>query len=217
MAPREYYHHCLQQLLPEATSHWPEIARAYTGRAYHNLAHLEEMLGHFFAQQPSSAPVRQAQGPPAAAPSKEALFGLALIYHDVVYTAGRSDNEARSADLLEKHLLAAGGRPEDADYCRRLIMATRKHVTDADDDSRQALLVDLDLAVLARPASDYAEYVRNIRQEFRLFPNFLYRRGRRKALEHFLAQENIYNTATLRDQWEATARQNLRKEIAGLQ
>lgn len=204
MNSEDFYHDSLLLLLPGAPSSWPAIAADYSGRAYHNLDHLREMIGHLHASSTGIAP--------AAAP----LFGLALIYHDVVYRAGRSDNEARSADRLVADLQPHGLSAADANYCRRLVMATKHHVPSASDKGDEALLIDLDLAVLARPANGYDEYAAAVRQEFSLFPGFLYRRGRKKALRHFLDQPAIYRTPHFRSLWEERARENMERELAGL-
>lgn len=202
--PAQYYERCLRELAPEAPSAWPGIAAAYSGRAYHNLDHLKEMLGHLQAIPPKLAP--------AAAP----LFGMALIYHDIVYQAGRKDNEAKSADQLETALLALGRDKAEADYCRRLIMATKNHQASKVNGEAEAWLIDYDLAVLAREPNGYDRYVAGIRTEFRRYPNFLYRPGRRKALKHFLEREWIYQTSAFRERYETIARENIQRELRGL-
>lgn len=201
MSPADYYHNCLYRLAPEATSEWQVIEAAYAGRAYHNLRHLEEMLGHFFALPTGLAP--------AAAP----LFGIALIYHDLIYSAGRKDNEAKSAALATTALEKIGADSQQRQYCHSLIMATKTHVATSEDE---ALLVDLDLAVLARPADEYDVYARAVRKEFSLFPGFLYRPGRKKALLHFLEKSRIYQTDYFHLRFEEAARANLAREISTL-
>jgi predicted metal-dependent HD superfamily phosphohydrolase len=196
-----YYEDCLASINPDAGSAWPAIARAYVGRAYHNLDHLTEMLSHYRSIAPDLAP---------AAPP---IFGIALIYHDVVYRAGRADNEARSADMAVEALQAAGVDTAGQNYCRSLIMATKFHLPKNDDEG---LLVDLDLAVLARSAKGYDAYTEAIRKEFSLFPGFLYRPGRKKALQHFLEQPNIYYHSFFRERWESPARENILREITRL-
>lgn len=202
--PVEYYERCFQALAPGTSSAWPTIARAYSGRAYHNLDHLQEMLQHLQAIPPNLAP--------ATAP----LFGMALIYHDIVYQAGRKDNEAKSADQLEVTLLNIGRTKAEADYCRSLIMATKSHQTSTEYGAAEAWLIDYDLAVLARDPNGYDRYTAGIRKEFRRYPNFLYRPGRRKALKHFLEREWIYQTPVFRERFEATARENIRRELEEL-
>ena len=193
-----FYENCLAAINPEAKSAWPTIARAYAGRAYHNLNHLTEMLGHYHSITPDLAP---------AAPP---IFGIALIYHDIVYRAGRADNEAKSADMAVAALQAAGIDLDGQTYCRDLIMATKTHLPNNDDEG---LLVDLDLAVLARPAKGYDTYTKAIRKEFSVFPGFLYRPGRKKALLHFLEQPNIYYHPSFRERWELPARENILREV----
>ncbi len=195
---QHFYQHCLAGL-PGLTPDWERIQEAYTGRAYHNLEHLAEMIGHYQALPTSLAP--------ASAP----LFGLALIYHDLIYVAGRKDNEARSADEACLALRRAGYPPADEAYCRRLIMATKTHhPTDKDE----GLLVDLDLAVLARPTSGYNAYAKAVRQEFSRYPDFLYRPGRKKALRSLAERETLYYHPYFRDRWEETARKNVDAEIS---
>jgi predicted metal-dependent HD superfamily phosphohydrolase len=147
------------------------------------------------------------------APAAEPVFGIALIYHDIVYRAGRADNEARSADLAVAALQDAGVAIDGQTYCRNLIMATKTHLPESADEG---LLVDLDLAVLARPVKGYDAYTDAIRKEFSLFPGFLYRPGRKKALQRFLEQPNIYYHSFFRERWEVPARDNLLREVKGL-
>ena len=196
-----FYEECLAAINPEVGSAWPAIARAYAGRAYHNLDHLTEMLSYYLGI------------PTDLAPAAPPIFGIALIYHDIIYRAGRADNEARSADMAVAALQAAGVGIAGQDYCRDLIMATKTHQPGNDDEG---LLVDLDLAVLARSAEGYDAYTRAIRKEFSLYPGFMYRPGRKKALQHFINQPNIYYHSLFQEDWEADARKNLVREIEGL-
>lgn len=196
-----FYEECLFAINPNAASVWPDIARAYAGRAYHNPDHLTEMLGHYRAV------------PTTLAPASAPLFGLALIYHDIVYVAGHKDNEARSADLLDTALREYGTRPEARQYCRSLIMATKTHEAMTNDEG---LLVDLDLAVLAREPDGYAAYAKAVREEFSHVPGLLYRPGRKKVLQRFLEREYLYHHPYCRERWEADARRNLELEISQL-
>lgn len=201
MKPAQYYQTCIEALSPEHPSEWTAIAMAYKGRAYHNLNHLEEMLGHLPSLSTSTAP------------ATEPIFGIALVYHDIVYRAGRKDNEARSADQAVAFLQKVGVEEDDQARCKKLIMATKTHQAKTEEE---ALLVDLDLAVLARKPEDYDEYTLAIRKEFSLFPNFLYQPGRKKALLHFLDKPHIYHGAIARSKWEAAARVNLERELSRL-
>jgi len=168
MKPANYYKACLKVLNPELPSEWESIAKAYKGRAYHNLNHLEEML---------------------------------------------EDNEARSADQAVVFLQKAGVSEADQTCCRQLILATKTHDAATEEE---AVLVDLDLAVLARAPTGYDLYAENVRKEFRLFPDFLYRPGRKKALRHFLEKPYIFHGEIARGLWETPARTNLERELNGL-
>lgn len=231
MKPADYYNTCLNALSQNLSSEWKYITKAYAGRAYHNLSHLEEMLGHLPGLLTSLGPAT-AHSPGEASPpedeakrnprlSREAvpelgtapIFGIALIYHDIVYRAGRKDNEARSADQAVRFLMKAGVGEAEQVRCRKLIMATKTHEAATEEEG---VLVDLDLAVLARDPPSYNTYARNVRKEFSLFPNFLYRPGRKKALLHFLEKPYIYHGEVAREKWEAKARYNIEHELRSL-
>ncbi len=83
---------------------------------------------------------------------------------------------------------------------------------DADLDT----LLDLDLSVLAGASDRYRTYALAIRREYSAVPDRLYRPGRRRVLDGFLARPQIYRTERLRALWEAPARANLSAEIAAL-
>ncbi len=178
------------------------IHRAYRGRAYHNLDHLSEML-----QQLSLHPLK---------PADEVGFSLALLYHDFVYRAGRKDNEERSATVLSRQMIHHDHPPGRQKRAKELIMATRSHRPSPHDDGDEALLIDLDMAVLARPREGYENYAAAIRKEFRLYPGFLYRRGRLATLRRFMDTDYIYHTDYGRTTYEDMARRNIGWEIIQL-
>jgi len=208
--PADYYHDHLPDIHPGARSQWKDIAQQYQGRAYHNLDHLREMLLQLRSFPPNPAPAA------APAPERKALFAMALVYHDLIYSAGRTDNEAKSAAALREFLIAAGKNQDAVDYTTRLIMATKNHTPSARDHGDEALLIDLDLAVLGRNADGYDEYARAVREEFGKFPGFLYRPGRKRALRHFLQKDRIYHTDFFYEQYETKARKNLQRELEQL-
>lgn len=78
------------------------------------------------------------------------------------------------------------------------------------------MLLDLDLSVLAAAPDRYRAYAKAIKNEYAAIPDALYRPGRRRVLEGFLARPQIYRTKHLRALWEAPARANLSGEIEGL-
>ncbi|MCK7556860.1 hypothetical protein MKQ70_18295 [Chitinophaga sedimenti] len=64
------------------------------------------------------------------------------------------------------------------------IIATKTH-GDTAVDSDLSYLLDIDLGILGAPLMSYVEYTRQIRQEYRIFPDLLYNPGRKKVLKHF--------------------------------
>ena len=227
MSINAFYNNSYRRFHGSVPTDFSAIATAYAGRAYHNLEHLEEMLMHYdVALQNSSVTASLSwSSPPKTfagateerenASRRGALFGLALVYHDLVYVAGRKDNERRSADALIA-TLRGKATPEEIAYADRLVMATKHHVPSHPGAYDEAFLIDLDLAVLARDREGYLRYATGVRQEFRRFPDFLYRPGRRRALRELLAGEYIYRTAFFRQRYEAAARENLGYEVGTL-
>ena len=184
----------------EINSLWLDLEKAYSkkSRYYHNLTHLEEMVFWFTKYK------EQLQQP------KEVLFSI--FYHDYVYKVTRKDNELKSAEhaialLKSNHQL-------NKQLVFELILATQLHQHNENEDSNW--LIDFDLKILSKDWEDYKIYCQQIRKEYKIYPDFLYNPGRKKALEHFLANKNIYQTQEFRTLFEAKARENIQKEIATL-
>lgn len=201
----ESYFDTLCQHLPSVSLDWKTVKRAYADRAYHNLTHLEEMLTHL--DRHGAQTIRD-----------PAIFAMALVYHDIVYKPTRKDNEARSAEAADK-VLRQADTPLPADRierCSELIMATRAHLPSPTDDGDEALLIDLDLAVLAREPEAYKTYAAAVRREYWMIPGFVYRDGRKKALTSLLDREHLYHTELGREHYEPQARTNLWQELRQL-
>jgi predicted metal-dependent HD superfamily phosphohydrolase len=93
-------------------------------------------------------------------------------------------------------------------------MATR-HATATPATGDEALLVDLDLAILGAERARFAEYGRQIRSEYAHVPAAEFRAKRSAVLAAFLARDPIYRTPRLRAELETRARKNLALAIAG--
>lgn len=168
-------------------------------RHYHNAEHILAALKHFDAFK--------------ALAMRPALVEYALWLHDVVYDSRAGDNEAKSADLAEQFLVAAG-LPELANETRRLIMATTHTAPSGADDA--GLVVDIDLSVLALPPADYAAYTRAVRREYEWVPEDQFRAGRCKVLGTLLSMLSLYSHPTLIAAWEFRARANIQEELKRL-
>lgn len=174
---------------------YEQLLQAYSEpqRHYHTLQHLAECL------QLQSDSAHLAQHP--------AEIAIALWFHDAVYDVKAHDNEARSADWAVAALQAAGVSVEVQTRVHALIMATEHTAAPLAGDA--ALLVDIDLAILGAAPARFAEYERQIRQEYAWVPEEVFVEKRRAVLQGFLARPQIYSTAFFRSKLESTARSNL--------
>lgn len=176
---------------------WLDLVKAYAakGRHYHNLNHLEEMIVLFDRYKEAL------QFP------NEVLY--AIFYHDIIYKVTRKDNELKSAQLALSIL------PENATLDKQLVFemicATQLHQQNDIEDINW--LIDFDLKILAKDWNEYTIYCDQIRKEYKIYPNLLYQPGRKKALEHFLENEFIFQTDEFRTRFEAQARENIQREI----
>jgi predicted metal-dependent HD superfamily phosphohydrolase len=190
---------------PAAAAVLEDVVRAYREphRHYHTLDHVAALLALL---------ARHAE----AGADRDALT-LAILFHDVVYDPMQPDNEEASAARASERLAGLGVRPQLVAKVGRYILATRHgQPAEADGDADLALLLDLDLSILAAGADAYRAYAEAIRREYASVPERLYRPGRRRVLEGFLARERIYLTPRLAALWEQPARANLAAEIADL-
>lgn len=176
---------------------WHELETAYNspGRYYHTLRHIEQMLT-------ALDEVKEACADPES-------IQLAIFYHDIVYNAQRKDNEARSAVIARKRLAALGFKRTGK--VAALILATQKHQRADDKDTNY--LLDLDLNILGAIWPLYRGYAQQVRSEYSIYPDAVYKPGRVKVLEYFLGLPRIFKTDYFHSKLEAQARENLQKEI----
>jgi predicted metal-dependent HD superfamily phosphohydrolase len=140
---------------------------------------------------------------------------VALWFHDAIYSPAASENESRSAEWAAQFLSSAGVSREACQRVHQHIMATRHEAQPADSDS--ALVVDIDLSILGQDPSTYAEFEKDVCEEYRWVPWLLYRRKRREILQSFLDRKYIYATPHFRNRYEQAARSNLRSAIGELE
>lgn len=181
----------------EIEQNWLDLEKAYSNKSrhYHNLTHINDMVECFEIY------VDQLQFP------NEVLFSI--FYHDYVYKSSKKDNELKSAEfalaILSENTMLNKQLIFDA------ICATQQHQHNEIEDINW--LIDFDLKILARGWKDYKIYFKQIRKEYRIYPDFLYKPGRAKALKHFLENEFIFQTAEFRNLYDEKARENIEKEI----
>ncbi|UZT97518.1 hypothetical protein ODZ84_20435 [Chryseobacterium fluminis] len=178
---------------------WSEIEKRYTekSRHYHNFAHLESM----FAELDSvTARVEDMNS-----------LSFSVFYHDVIYDASSKNNEEKSATFAVSQLAKINISSGAADKITRQIMATKSHQQSDDPDTNY--LLDADLSILGKDPETYFEYTRKIRKEYSVYPDLLYKPGRKRVLKHFLDLEYIFKTEYFREKYELQARENIEVEI----
>ena len=181
---------------------WTEIVQHYTEptRHYHNLQHLENLLAELTAVQPE---IHQWDG---------ILF--TLFYHDLIYQTVGNKNEERSAAVAVQRLAGLNVPADIIARCKMQILATKSHERTPDSDTNYFL--DADLAILGSPWPVYSAYYQSIRKEYARLPDIVYRPGRKKVIQRFLAMDRIFKTGFFYDKCETRARYNLQKELAAL-
>lgn len=173
------------------------IRYAEPHRAYHNLDHVADCLHHADAARHL-----------ATRPHEVAL---AAWFHDAVYDPRRSDNEARSAQLAETALTAAGVAGDATRRIGALIRATTHEREEVGGDT--AVLCDADLAILGAEPERFAWYEAAIRREYEWVDEAVYRAGRGRVLRRFLSRRVIYHTAFFAARLERSARVNLNRAL----
>jgi predicted metal-dependent HD superfamily phosphohydrolase len=139
---------------------------------------------------------------------------LAILFHDAIYDPTRHDNEQASADLAGERLGALGFGGKLIEKVKTYILATQHGQTaSTTGDADLTLLLDLDLSILGAASAEYRVYAQAIRHEYGHVTAELYRLGRRRVLEGFLARDRIYRTDRLHALWDARARANMAEEI----
>jgi predicted metal-dependent HD superfamily phosphohydrolase len=138
-----------------------ELRRAYDApdRHYHNLRHIEVLLG--LAQEHADA---------IADPD---VVEAAIWFHDAVYDTRRNDNEERSAELAIARLTGTALEDRIAQIAA-MIRATADHrppdFADASAARDCALFLDFDLAILGSAPAAFAAYEQDVRREYDFVP-----------------------------------------------
>jgi len=139
---------------------------------------------------------------------------FSVFYHDIIYKARRKDNEEKSAQIAQIRLHQLKVPSFKIAACASQILATKHHQTDGSTDTE--FFLDLDIAILGAPHELYRRYAQQIRKEYAIFPNLVYRFGRKKVLQHYLNRNYIFLTKKFREAFEVQAKLNLRTELEGL-
>jgi predicted metal-dependent HD superfamily phosphohydrolase len=178
---------------------WTEIEKHYRSkhRYYHTLQHIENMYIQLLTIKEHIS-------------DWDTLL-FSLFYHDIIYKATAKDNEEQSAELAKKRMQQMAYPREKIQLCVQQILATKSHIASANADTN--FFTDADLSILGADWPEYEQYTKAIRKEYAIYPDLLYKPGRRKVLQHFLGMERIYKTEFFKKKYEAVARENMQKEM----
>jgi len=188
--------------LPPSAACYDTLHAAYSEkhRFYHTVDHIAAMLTHF-------------DGVKEIAEKPEELE-LAIWFHDAVYKPLSKTNELDSANWAQTFLATHSYGKAGIERVHNLIMATLHNGNIKTPDEQ--LIVDIDLAILGAPPEVYDQFERNVRNEYRLVPGFIYRKKRKELLRSFLSSGSIYNLELFKERYEDQAKQNLRRAIGTL-
>lgn len=179
---------------------WEQLYIRYTEkhRTYHNLQHLKELFTYYDTYNDRL--------------EHPNLVAFSIFYHDIIYNIWKKDNEEKSAEVALQCLFPLLSS-NSLTIIKEQIIATKTHESNFSDTQ---FLIDFDLAILGQSTEVYQQYSELIRAEYKLVPDFLYYKGRKKVLHHFIEKPFIYKTNIFINNYEKVAKKNLKNELANL-
>ena len=181
---------------------WSEIEKNYSekGRNYHTIEHLENMFSELENVKDKIENFTN--------------ISFSVFYHDIIYDASSKSNEEESAEFAKIRLEKLNVNTASVEKIFEQIIATKTHQKSDDNDTNY--LLDADLSILGKDLETYINYTKKIRKEYSIYPDLLYRPGRKKVLQYFLELKNIFKTEDFREKYEVRARKNIQFEIDNL-
>ena len=139
-------------------------------RHYHNLKHLTDLIDQ----------INKSYSENQISENEKELLYLIAIFHDIVYDAGKQDNEEKSADFFMSVCL----RPElhDILLVRNAILATKTHHP---TNNISKLFNRFDMNIVERDYDSLLEWEKGIYGEYSsVYDNDDYKQGRIGFLNH---------------------------------
>jgi len=181
----------LEKCFSIVTEHYSNASRHY-----HNLKHIENLI-------------TQIETLSLSAYDNAILINVAL-FHDVIYKAGRKDNELKSAEFATYWLSKLNMRTTELEIICDIIRSTNAHQS---SDLLTQIFLDIDLSILGENEENYQKYLVKIRKEHISIPNYLYKIGRKRFLKNMLSRKAIFSTSEYFETFENQARKNLSNEL----
>lgn len=175
---------------------WLESAYSESHRYYHTLDHIAHCLDELYSLERKYPPEVE----------------LAIWFHDIVYDTLSSDNEDKSAEIATNAVgimqLPNGFIPIIQAMVLESKHSEHKHCTEETN-----IFIDIDLSILGQTPEVFAEYEKQIRQEYAWVPYVEYYTARINVLKKFLARPIIYKSMEMRAKYEQQARDNIKNSI----
>jgi predicted metal-dependent HD superfamily phosphohydrolase len=187
-------------------------------RYYHNIKHINFCLNKLKEYRKATK---------SGESNCEALLKFAILTHDIIYIPGNDGDEIHSGFVAKALIMQLGTRlfsdmaPQDiANELESLIYIT-SHVIAPTHQHRQhcneAIIADVDLAILGADPKTFKQYEKNIRKEYGSTRDSYFNKGRFKFLQQISNKSNIFWTEYFKDTYEQQARINIKESMAILQ
>ena len=123
-----------------ASKLWQEVVAQFAERSrhYHTMVHIENLTKDLVSVKVSF--------------KNWYIVVFAVVYHDIIYKATKTNNEEKSADLAAQRLEGIGVPAELIVRCQAFIMATKRHEA---VDHEIDLFTDADLSILGSATDSY--------------------------------------------------------------
>ncbi len=182
-----------------SSTQWKELRSSYRqpSRHYHNLKHIEALLGHL-------------EDCHLVTDSK--VVALAIWFHDIIYNPFSSTNEEDSANILANFAKATTLSGEQQKAAVAYVRATAKH-TPLTETLDERLFLDFDLSILGSPPSTYQSYCKNIRAEYHQVPDKIFYSKRKELLLAMISKPTLFWSDFGRDKWQEQASSNIEVEL----
>ncbi|MCK5854977.1 MAG: hypothetical protein KAG56_07120 [Sulfurovaceae bacterium] len=178
---------------------WLEIVSRHneSHRHYHTLTHLNHLFKNL---EPLSKQII----------SWDTIL-FSIFYHDIIYDISSNKNEEESASFAKTELSKLGISNFMINKVCELIHLTKAHTETKQID--YAYFLDADLAILGASPKEYQTYIKQIKEEYKLYSDIIYHKGRQEVLRKFMEKKELYQTDYFKNRYERQAHANMAMEI----
>ncbi|NUM34189.1 MAG: dephospho-CoA kinase [Candidatus Brocadiae bacterium] len=176
-----------------------EIEEIYSAkmRFYHTLQHIKEMLLLYLR-------IKHLLTNPME-------VYLAIVFHDIVYIPQSLENEKASAVFAQEYIAKNLLFPEiELPRVEKMIQCTACHSEDLSFSGDEALIMDMDIAILASDKSRLIEYEKQVFQEYAsIVTPKDYQKKRLEFLQKISQKKHIFSSPYFFARYEEIAKINL--------